>query len=67
MGNSFNKVIFNQNVQISLLGWAEGVKKNPKGTTVKEHKKRDESEGVLLQNVAGHETSTGRGSEISEV
>ncbi|KAG6479945.1 hypothetical protein ZIOFF_063422 [Zingiber officinale] len=42
MGNSFNKVIFNENVQTSLLRWAEGVKKNAKGTTVKGHKKPDE-------------------------
>ncbi|KAG6477143.1 MLO-like protein 1 isoform X1 [Zingiber officinale] len=68
MGNSFNKVIFDENVQTKLFGWAEGVKKNAKGTTVKGHKKPDESEGVLLQNVVGHETTPGRrGNEISEV
>ncbi|KAG6478179.1 MLO-like protein 1 isoform X2 [Zingiber officinale] len=68
MGNSFNKAIFNENVQIGLLGWVQGAKKNKKGTVVDRSNKSENPEAILLQNVVVHESSVVRGgNEISEV
>ncbi|XP_074567260.1 MLO-like protein 1 [Curcuma longa] len=65
MGNSFNKAIFNENVQVGILGWARGAKKNKKGTVVDGNNKSENSEAILLQNVVVHDSATGN--EISEV
>lgn len=68
MGNSFNKAIFNENVQVGILGWARGAKKNKKGTVVDGNNKSENSEAILLQNVVVHDSAIGRGgNEISEV
>lgn len=68
MGNSFNKAIFNEDVQAGLLGWVRGAKKNKKGTVVDGSNKPENSEAILLQNVVVPDSSAGRGgNEISEV
>ncbi|WOL02403.1 MLO-like protein 1 [Canna indica] len=70
MGSSFNKAIFDENVQAGLLGWAKGAKnkKNKLGNGANAVEPRNtESDSIPLQHVVFHSgSSRGRKGEITE-
>lgn len=64
MGSSFNKAIFEEHVQVGLVGWAQKARKRRESTTGSSHveSKEGSSTGILMGNVGRKKSAMGEGS-----